>query len=82
MSSQLNTYRQLEFAWTLARADAGGKLTTAEEVMWTEAIGNVWRQLTEEEREAVEADPTTTPGVELFDRDLQLGESGQERSAA
>ncbi len=50
--SNLNQYRQLERAWRLVRLD--GQLTMAEEVLWTETIGNVWRTLTEEERDAVE----------------------------
>ena len=82
MNSNVNRYRHLEFAWSLARVNAGGRLTVAEEIVWTEAIGNIWRELTEDEREAIETEPPARPTAELIDQDLEIGESGQERTAA
>lgn len=82
MSKNLNHYRQLEFAWTLARLAAGGRLTTTEEVVWTEAIGNVWRTLTDDEKEAVEAEPPEGLTTELLDQEVELGQSAQERLVA
>lgn len=83
MSDALSRYREIEFAWALARVSAGGELSTTEEVVWTEAIGNVWRQLSEDEREAVEREPP--PADETFnlvDRDQAMGMVGAERTAA
>lgn len=82
MNGNLHRYRHLEFAWTLARVNAGGRLTVAEEIVWTEAIGNIWRELTDGEREAIEAEPPASPTAELIDQELEIGESGQERTAA
>ena len=61
MTRALERYRTLEMAWAIAREQAGGTLSTEEEVMWTERIADVWRDLSEEEQESIEQLPVPGP---------------------
>jgi hypothetical protein len=82
MTRALVHYRTLEMAWAIAREQAGGFISTEEEVMWTESIADVWRDLSEEEQHLVEQLPVPGQDMSFVDRNVEIGDRSTERRAA
>lgn len=53
---EVERYAALIRLWMQARAEAGGKLTQAEEALWADYCDRVWALLSEDEQAAYEAE--------------------------
>jgi hypothetical protein len=82
MSAIYQAYLTLELEWSLARVEAGGQLTNAEEMAWTERAMDLWRRLTPEEQSSLDLTPLVEPPQDLMDCSVAKGEEKSERRAA